>query len=396
MATTTQANSSSFDLSDDQRVLLEHADRFAREPFLPIAQEMDDNESWPDDLFRKIGAQGYLGVTIAEEYGGAGLDLLSGGVVLEAFSRYSHAIGLSVLAHDNLCANNIYRNGNEEQRRKYLPKLCSGEYVGALGMTEPGAGSDAVGGMAMRAQRVGDEYILNGRKTFITNGPIADVVLLYAKTEPELGSRGISAIIVEKGTPGFSVAQKMIKMGFRGSQTGELVFDDCPVPVENVVGGENAGVAVMMGGLDLERAMIAPICVGIGERALQLSVEYSKIREQFGKAISEFQMIQAKLANMYTELEAMRTFVYRALAAAEAVEVGGGGRGEIHKLTASAALFAGESVNRILNDALQIHGGTGYMWESEINRLYRSIKLLEIGAGTSEVRRNIIAEELLR
>lgn len=396
MATIEETKISSFDLSEDQRELLGHADRFAREQFLPIAEEMDNDESWPEGLFRKIGAQGYLGVTIAQEFGGVGLDLLSAGVVLQAFSRYSHAIGLSVLAHDNLCANNIYRNGNDEQRRKFLPKLCSGEYVGALGMTEPGAGSDAVGGMAMRAVRVGDEYVLNGRKIFITNGPIADVVLVYAKTEPDLGPRGISAFIVEKHAPGFSVAQKMIKMGFRGSQTGELVFDDCRVPAENLVGGENAGIAVMMGGLDLERAMIAPICIGIGERALQLSVEFSKVREQFGKPISEFQMIQCKLADMYTELEAMRTLVYRALAAANDVEAGAGGRGDIHKLTAAAALFAGESVNRILNDALQIHGGMGYMWESEINRLFRAIKLLEIGAGTSEVRRIIIAEELLR
>ena len=396
MDTIAESNLPSYELNDDQRILLEHADRFARDTFLPIAEEMDTNESWPDDLFAKIGAQGYLGVTVAEEYGGAGLDLVSAGVILQAFSRYSHAIGLSVLAHDNLCTNNIYRNGTDEQRRKYLPKLCSGEWVGALGMTEPGAGSDAVRGMASRAQRVGDEYIINGRKIFITNGPIADVILMYAKTDLDLGPRGITAFIVEKDAPGYSVAQKMIKMGFRGSQTGELVFDDCRVPAENVVGGENAGVAVMMGGLDLERAMIAPIAVGIGERALQLSIEYSKVREQFGKPISEFQMIQGKLADMYTELEVMRTFVYRALSAANEVEVGGGGRGEIHKLTAAAALFAGESVNRILDNALQIHGGFGYIWESEINRLYRSIKLLEIGAGTSEVRRNIIAEELLR
>jgi len=396
MDTIAQPDLPSYELNDDQRVLLEHADRFARDTFLPIAEEMDNNESWPDGLFAQIGAQGYLGVTIDEEFGGVGLDLMSAGIVLQAFSRYSHAIGLSVLAHDNLCANNIFRNGTDEQRRKYLPKLCSGEWVGALGMTEPGAGSDAVRGMATRAQRVGDEYILNGRKIFITNGPIADVILVYAKTDLELGPRGITAFIVEKDAPGYSVEQKMIKMGFRGSQTGELVFDDCRVPAENIVGGENAGVAVMMGGLDLERAMIAPIAVGIGERALQLSVEYAKVREQFGKPISEFQIIQGKLADMYTELEVMRTFVYRALAAANAVEVGGGGRGEIHKITAAAALFAGESVNRILDNALQIHGGYGYIWESEINRLYRSIKLLEIGAGTSEVRRNIIAEELLR
>ncbi len=394
MAATT--NSLNFDLTEEHKTLLEHADRFAREQLAPLAEEMDNTESWPDGLFKMIGQQGYLGATIPEEYGGTDLDLLSASLVMQAFARYNPAVSLSVVAHDNLCANNIYRNGSEEQRRKYLPKLCTGEWIGALGMTEPGAGSDAVRGMSMRAERVGDEYVLNGRKIFITNGPIADIILLYAKTAPELGAHGISAFIVEKGTPGFSVAQKMIKMGYRGSPTGELVFDDCRVPAENLVGGENAGVAVMMSGLDLERAMVAPGSVGIAERALELSIEYAKIREQFGRPIAEFQLIQEKLATMYTRLEAMRSYVYRALVAANQIEVGGGGRGEIHKLTASAILFAGETVNQILNDAVQIHGGTGYMWESEINRLYRTIKIIEIGAGTSEVRRMIIAEELLK
>ena len=377
-------------------MILDQAERFAREQFLPIAQKMDNEEWWPPDLFPLMGANGYLGATIPDEYGGAGLDLLTAGLVIQAFGRYNPAVALSYLAHDNLCANNIYRNGNDEQRAKYLPKLCSGEWVGALGMTEPGAGSDAVGGMATTARRVGDKFIVNGRKLFITNGPIADVVLVYAKTSPELGSQGISALIIEKDYPGYSVAQKLIKMGYRGSQTGELLFDDCEVPVENLVGEEDGGVAIMMSGLDIERATIAAICVGKAERALELSVEYSKVREQFGKPIGQFQMIQSKLASMYTELEAMRALVYRTLAAADKLEHGAGGRGEIHALTAASALYAGEAVNRILNDALQIHGGMGYMWETEINRLFRATKLLEIGAGTSEIRRIIIAEELLR
>jgi len=388
--------SASFELNEDQRMILEQADRFAREQLLPIAEKMDNEEWWPPELFALIGQNGYLGATIPEEFGGAGLDLLTAGIIIQVFGRYNPAVALSYLAHDNLCANNIYRNGNAEQRAKYLPKLCSGEYVGALGMTEPGAGSDAVQGMATTARRVGDKYIVNGRKLFITNGPIADVVLVYAKTSPELGSHGISALIVEKDHPGFAVAQKMIKMGYRGSQTGELVFDDCEVPVENLVGEEDGGVAVMMGGLDIERAMIAPICIGKAERALELSVEFAKVREQFGKPIAEFQMIQGKLADMYTELEAMRSLIYRTLAAADKLERGAGGRGEIHAMTAAAALYAGEAVNRILNEAVQIHGGMGYIWESEINRLFRATKLLEIGAGTSEVRRIIIAEELLR
>lgn len=388
--------SASFELNEDQRAIVDQTDRFAREQLLPVAEKMDNEEWWPPELFPLIGQNGYLGATISEEYGGAGLDLLTAGLVIQVFGRYNPAVALSYLAHDNLCANNIYRNGNDEQRARFLPKLCSGEWVGALGMTEPGAGSDAVGGMASTARRVGDKYILNGRKLFITNGPISDVILVYAKTSPELGSQGISALVVEKDFAGFSVAQKMIKMGYRGSQTGELVFDDCEVPVENLIGEEDGGVAVMMSGLDIERAMIAPICIGKAERALQLSVEFAKVREQFGKPISEFQIIQGKLASMYTELEAMRSLVYRTLAAADKLERGAGGRGEIHALTAAAALYAGEAVNRILNDALQIHGGMGYIWESEINRLFRATKLLEIGAGTSEVRRIIIAEELLK
>lgn len=389
-------NVSSFELNEDQRMILDQADRFGREQLIPVAEKMDNEEWWPPEMFPLLGENGFLGATVSEEYGGAGLDLLTAGLVLQAFGRYNPAVALSYLAHDNLCVNNIYRNGNDEQKARFLPKMCSGEWVGALGMTEPGAGSDAVRGMATTARRVGNNYILNGRKIFITNGPIADVILVYAKTAPELGAQGISTFMVEKDFPGYSVAQKMIKMGYRGSQTGELLFDDCEVPAENLIGEENGGVAVMMSGLDIERAMIAPIGVGKGERALELSVEYAKVREQFGKPIGEFQMIQAKLADMYTDVETMRLLVYSTLAAADKIGHGGGGRGEIHAMTAAAALYAGESVNRVLNNALQIHGGTGYMWESEINRLFRATKLLEIGAGTSEVRREIIAQELLR
>ena len=357
---------------------------------------MDAEEWWPPDAFAKIGEAGLFGVTIPETYGGAGLDLVSAGLVLQGFARWNHALALSWVAHDNLCANNIYRNGDEAQRRKYLPGLCSGRWIGALGLTEPGAGSDALGSMRTTARRDGDDYVLNGGKIYITNGPVADVLLVYAKTDKDKGAHGISAFIVEKDFPGFRVAQKLEKMGYRGSQTGELVFEDCRVPAANRLGAENRGVGIVMSGLDLERAMISPLCLGIAERALQLSIDYAQTREQFGKPIGAFQMVQAMLADMYVAVETMRSFTYRALAEASALEAGEGGRGDIHMLTAASVMYAAESCHAVLDKAVQIHGGAGYIWDSEINRLYRSIKLMEIGAGTTEVRRMIISGELLK
>lgn len=387
---------SAYDLDPDQRMILDQADRFARKELYGLSARMDAEEWWPEDAFPKIGEQGLFGATVPQEYGGAGLDLMAAGLVAQAFSRWNHALALSCVAHDNLCLNNIYRNGNEAQRRKYLPDLCSGRKVGALGLTEPGAGSDALGSMRTTARREGDSYVLNGGKMYITNGPVADVLLVYAKTDREKGAHGISAFIVEKDYPGFRVAQKLEKMGYRGSQTAELVFEDCRVPAENLVGGENRGVGVVMSGLDLERAMIAPLCLGIGERALELSIDHAKTREQFGKPIGSFQMVQSMLADMFVLVETMRTFTYRTLTAAASLEIGEGGRGDIHKLTAASVMFAADSVHALLDKAMQIHGGSGYIWESEINRLYRSIKLLEIGAGTTEVRKLIIAGELLK
>ena len=386
----------SFDLDETQAAILDQADRFARKELYPLAARMDAEEWWPEEAFPKIGDAGLFGITIPEEYGGAGLDLVAAGLVLQGFSRWNHALALAWVAHDNLCANNIYRNGNEAQRRKYLPGLCSGRQIGCLGLTEPGAGSDALGSMRTTARRDGDHWVLNGSKIFITNGPVADVLLVYAKTAPEKGAHGISAFIVEKDFPGFRVAQKLEKMGYRGSQTGELVFEDCRVPAENLVGTENGGVAVVMSGLDLERAMIAPICLGKAERALELSIDYAQQRRQFGKPIGSFQMVQSMLAEMYVQVEAMRTFTYRTLAAAAPLEIGAGGRGDIHMLTAAAVMHAAEAGHAVLDRAVQVHGGTGYIWDSEINRLYRSNQLLEIGAGTTEVRKMIIAGELLR
>ncbi len=385
-----------YELTEEQSRTLALADEFARKELAPLAKKMDDDELWPEGLFRRIGAAGYLGLTIPESEGGPGLDLFSSALAGQGFARWNPAVGLSWLAHENLCLNNIQRNASPEQKKRYLPGLADGTLVGALGLTEPGAGSDALGGMRTTARRDGDHYVLNGRKLFITNGSIADVLLVYAKTSPELGPKGISAFLVEKSAPGFSVAQKLIKMGFRGSPTAELVFDDCRVPVANRVGEENAGVAVVMSGLDLERAVSATLSIGIAERCLQLALDYARERKQFGRPIGEFQIIQAKLADMYTAIESMRLLAYKALAAVNVLEIGGGGRGGVHKLTAASILYCAEATSRVASDAVQIHGGSGYMWEMEVNRLYRACKLMEIGAGTSEVRRIIIAEELLR
>lgn len=386
----------SFSLNEDQQMMFDEADRFARNELYPLAEPMDNDEWWPEDVFKTIGEAGYFGLTVPEQYGGQGLDLFTSGLVAQVFGRWNYALSLSWVAHENLCLNNIYRNANEFLRNKYLPGLCSGEKTGALGLTEPGAGSDALGSMSTTARKQGDRYILNGRKMYITNGPVADVLLVYAKTEPERGPHGISAFIVEKDFPGFSVAQKLIKMGFRGSQTGELLFDECEVPEENLVGSVNEGVAVVMSGLDLERAVISPICVGMAERALELTIEYAKTREQFGKPIAEFQMIQSKIADMYTWIEAMKALNFKVLAEVNDLEVGGGGRGMVHANTAASIMYTANMLNRVLDEAVQVHGGMGYMWEAEINRLYRGNKLLEIGAGTTEVRKMIISRELLK
>jgi isovaleryl-CoA dehydrogenase len=380
----------------EEQQILDETDRFARGELHPLAARMDRDEWWPEDLYARLGAAGYLGIAIPEQYGGAGGTLVASGLVLQAISRWNHAVGISWVAHDNLCLDNLSRNGTDDQRRRYLPGLCKGSCIGALALTEPGAGSDAIGSMRSTARREGDRYILNGTKLYITNGPIADVVIVYARLDRGGEKPKIGAFIVEKSFPGYSVAQKLSKMGFRGSQTGELVFENCQVPAANMLGGEEGGMAVLMGGLDIERAMISPMCLGIAERALALSVDYAKTRRQFGQPIGTFQMIRAKLADMYVWVETMRSFTYRVLREAARVEVGAAGRGEIHKLTAASVMYAAETLNKVLNEAVQIHGGNGYIWETEINRLYRANKLLEIGAGTTEVRKLIISDELLR
>lgn len=386
----------SFTLSPEQNQVLETVDAFARARLWPLQQKMDDEEYWPPEAMPALGELGLLGVTAPAQYGGSGGDLFTAALITQGLARWNHSLALSYVAHDNLCLNNIARNASDALKSRYLPGLCDGSLIGALGLTEPGAGSDAIGSMATTARREGDNYILNGTKLYITNGPVADLVLVYAKTNKELGSKGISAFIVEKGFKGFKVAQKLDKMGFRGSTTAELVFEDCEVPAANLVGVENKGVGIVMSGLDLERAIVAMINVGMAERAFDLALEYAQTRQQFGRTISEFQMVQAKLAEMYVGVQTMKAFCYQVVAQASRMDENSGGRGEIHKLTAAAILYAAETCSRVVADAVQIFGGAGYMRETEINRLYRATKLLEIGAGTTEIRKMIIAGELLR
>lgn len=376
--------------------IYDQAYRFSQERLYPLFAKMDDEDWYPPHLMQELADAGYLGITAPPELGGAGLDLFASGMVGEAMCYWNLNANAIWGPHENLCLNNLLRNGSEEQKQRYIPALCRAELIGALALTEPGAGSDALEGMRTTARRDGDSYVLNGRKLFISNGPIADVLLVYAKTSPERGAKGISAFIVEKGMPGFGVAQQLKKMGWRGCPTGELVFDECRVPAANRVMDENAGVAVVMSGLDIERAFFAVGMIGGIQRVLDLSLEYAAQRRQFGKAIGEFQMVQAQLADVYTELEAARLLAYRSLLACNALEAGGGGRGELHKLCAAALLKAGRLHVEATEAAVQIHGGMGFMWETEVNRHYRNAKISEIGAGTREIRRIIIATELLK
>ena len=384
-----------FGFEPEYQSIYDMAYRYAREELFSLCERMDKEDWFPEDAYRSLGEHGLVGTTVPEEYGGAGLDVLAQCFICEAMSYWNHTFSASVLASENLCINNLVRNANEDQKRTYLPRFCDGSAIGALGMTEPGAGSDALGSMATTARRDGDDYVLNGRKLFITNGPVADVLLVYAKTDLERKQHGISAFIVENTFNGFNVAQKLDKMGWRGSPTGELVFDDCRVPAGNMVGEENSGHIIMMSGLDIERVIAAFYSLGLAQRALDLAVEYSTVRKQFGKAIGNFQMIQAMLADMYTDVETIRALTYQLGREIVDLESGEGGRGAVHKRSAAALLHAGRATMRVLDGAVQIHGGMGFMNETEANRLYRSGKVMEIGAGTNQVRQIIIARELL-
>lgn len=383
-----------FELTEEQKITQSTVSEFMVKEIEPIAEQIDREDEFPADIWKKMGELGILGVTADPEYGGSGCDLLTGVLVVEQIARICPALALSYAAHANLCVDNLNRNANKKQKEKYLPGLCSGELVGCLALTEPNAGSDAVS-IRTTAVKDGNDFLLNGTKMFITNASVSDVFLSYAKTAPERKSKGITAFVVEKGFPGLSVSRKLEKMGHRGSPTGEVIFEDCRVPEENVAGEVNGGIDVMMSGLDVERVFIAGESLGIAEGAFLLALKYSKEREQFGEPICNFQLIKAKLADMYTEIEAARGLVYRAAVLADKMHRGGKGT-EVHKMAAAAILFASETATRVSKESLQIHGGYGYMLEFPINRLYRDAKLLEIGAGTSEIRRLVIADEIIR
>ena len=381
-----QLPSLNFALGDIIDTLRHSVQGFAAKEIAPRAAAIDKSDEFPMDLWRKFGDMGLLGVTVEEEYGGTGMGYLAHIVAMEEISRASASVGLSYGAHSNLCVNQIRRNGNAAQKQNYLPKLISGEHVGALAMSEPGAGSDVVS-MRLRADRQGDRYVLNGNKMWITNGPDADVLVVYAKTEPNAGPRGITAFLIEKGFKGFSVAQKLDKLGMRGSNTGELVFRDCEVPAENILGKLNEGVKVLMSGLDYERAVLSAGPLGIMQACMDVVVPYLHERKQFGVPIGEFQLMQGKLADMYTTMNACKAYVYALGAACD--------RGETtRKDAAGAILYAAEKATWMALEAIQCLGGNGYINDYPTGRLLRDAKLYEIGAGTSEIRRMLIGREL--
>tara|TARA_B100001057_G_scaffold316532_1_gene316675 strand:- start:1770 stop:2939 length:1170 start_codon:yes stop_codon:yes gene_type:complete len=375
-----------FNLGGDIDMLREIVFKFCSDEIVPRAAEIDSSNEFPMDLWRKFGDLGLLGITVSEEYGGSNMGYLAHSVAMEEISRASASVGLSFGAHSNLCVNQIYRNGNAKQRRTYLPKLCSGEHIGALAMSEPNAGSDVVS-MKLKAEARGDHYLLNGNKMWITNGPDADTYVIYAKTDTKAGARGITAFIVERDYKGFSRHQKLDKLGMRGSNTCELAFEDCEVPAANILGGEGRGVAVLMSGLDLERTVLSGGPVGIMQACLDAVLPYIHERQQFGKPIGEFQLMQGKIADMYAELNASRAYLY---AVARACDMGQ----ESRKDAAAVILYTAEKATQMALQAIQALGGNGYTNDYVTGRLLRDAKLYEIGAGTSEVRRMLIGREL--
>ena len=382
----------SFDHGEDIAALRETVQQFASVEIAPRAQEIDRSDQFPMDLWRKMGELGVLGITVDEQYGGAQMGYLAHIVAMEEISRASASVGLSYGAHSNLCVNQIKRNGTEEQKRQYLPKLISGEFIGALAMSEPNAGSDVVS-MTLRAERKGDRWVLNGTKMWITNGPDADVLVVYAKTDVDAGARGMSAFLVEKGYKGFSVAQKLDKLGMRGSHTGELVFVDCEVPLENVLGGVGKGVNVLMSGLDFERTVLSGGPLGIMAACMDAVVPYVHERQQFGQPIGEFQLMQGKLADMYATMMACRAYVYAVGQACDRATSPEQIR-NLRKDAAGAILYSAEKATWMAGEAIQALGGNGYINDYPVGRLWRDAKLYEIGAGTSEIRRMLIGREL--
>ncbi|EGR2183216.1 isovaleryl-CoA dehydrogenase [Vibrio parahaemolyticus] len=379
-------SSLNFVYDENTDLLREQINSFAAREIAPLAQSIDQTNDFPNHLWSKLGDMGLLGVTTSEEFGGANMGYLAHVIAMEEISRASASVALSYGAHSNLCVNQIHRNGTQAQKEKYLPKLISGEHIGALAMSEPGAGSDVVS-MQLKAERKGDIFLLNGNKMWITNGPDAHTYVVYAKTDPSQHSKGITAFIVERGFPGFTQAQKLDKLGMRGSNTCELVFQNCEVPAENILGEENQGVKVLMSGLDYERVVLAGGPLGIMQACMDIVVPYIHDRKQFGKSIGEFQLVQAKIADMYTQMNAAKAYVYAVAAACD--------RGETtRKDSAGAILYSAELATKMALDAIQLLGGNGYINEFDTGRLLRDAKLYEIGAGTSEIRRMLIGREL--
>jgi len=377
-----------FNLGDNADMLRESVYNFAAKEIAPHAEKIDQDNEFPNHLWPKFGDMGLLGITVDEKYGGSGMGYIEHIIAMEEISRASASVGLSYGAFSNLCVNQIHLNGSEGQKEKYLPDLCAGRKIGALAMSEPGAGSDVVS-MRLKAEAAGDHYVLNGNKMWITNGPDADVLVVYAKTDPDAGARGITAFIIEKDMPGFSTAQKLDKLGMRGSNTCELVFEDCKVPAENILGELNQGVRVLMSGLDYERAVLSAGPIGIMQACMDVVIPYIHEREQFGKPIGEFQLMQGKIADMYVALNSARSYVY---AVGQACD-----RGEVTRNDAAGAiLYAAEKATWCANQAIQTLGGNGYINEYPTGRLWRDAKLYEIGAGTSEIRRMLIGRELFK
>ena len=384
-----------FQLGEEIDALRDAVRDFAQSEIAPRATEIDKNDLFPSDLWQKMGALGVLGITVSDEYGGAGMGYLAHMIAMEEISRASASVGLSYGAHSNLCVNQIKRNGTAEQRQKYLPKLITGEHVGALAMSEPGAGSDVIS-MKLKAEDKGGYYLLNGTKMWITNGPDADTLVVYAKTEPELGARGVTAFLIEKSMKGFSCAQKLDKLGMRGSHTGELVFDNVEVPSSQILGGLNGGAKVLMSGLDYERAVLAAGPIGIMQSVMDNVVPYIHDRKQFGQSIGEFQLIQGKVADMYTVLQAGRAFCYTVGKNLDILVKQNNGEHvrQVRKDCASVILWCAEKATWMAGEGVQIFGGNGYINDYPLGRLWRDAKLYEIGAGTSEIRRMLIGREL--
>ena len=380
-----------FFLGEEIDMLRDSVAAFVADRVAPLAAQADRDDTFPMQLWKQFGDMGLLGLTVPEEYGGAGMGYLAHMVAMEEISRGAGGIGLSYGAHSNLCVNQINRNGTHEQKVRFLPKLITGEHIGALAMSEPNAGSDVVS-MGLRAERAGDRYVLNGTKMWITNGPDCHVLVVYAKTEPAAGAKGITAFIVDTDTPGFSVAQKLDKLGMRGSHTGELVFNNVEVPVENVLGQVNQGVSVLMSGLDYERAVLSGGPLGLMQAAMDAVVPYLHDRKQFGQSIGEFQLIQGKVADMYTTQQACRAYLYAVGKHLDAL--GSGHARQVRKDCAGVILYAAEKATWLAGEAIQILGGNGYINEFPVGRIWRDAKLYEIGAGTSEIRRMLIGREL--